>query len=76
MLFSFYPCLLDFIAQNDPAEVVNHFQYQVKKEALPGASVDERMYFATAEQSPAEPENTYVHQQNLQMPSLCPKYTF
>ena len=58
-----------------PAEFVdNYLKSQSKKEALPGAPVDEAMYFASAEHSPAISENTYLHQHNL-TPSISPKST-
>ena len=58
-----------------PAEFVNNFQIEEKKKkALPGASVDEHMYFASAEYNLAASENTYIHQQNL-MSSISPKST-
>ena len=47
-----------------PAEFVDNFQVSEKKnKALPGASVDEHLYFASVEHNPAATENTHVHQQ-------------
>jgi putative transposase len=58
-----------------PAEFVNiYWIEEKKKKALPGAPVDEHMYFAHAEHDPAASENTHVHQQNY-MSSKGPKST-
>jgi putative transposase len=58
-----------------PAEFVNNFQTEEKKKkALPGASVDECMYFASAEHDPAVSENTFIPQQRS-MSSISPKST-
>lgn len=58
-----------------PSEFVDNFQVEEKKKiALPGASVDEHMYFASAEHGPAESENTHVPQQRT-MSNRSPKST-
>ena len=58
-----------------PAEFINNFAIAEKnKLALPGASVDEHMYFAAEENVPAEAENTHVRQLRLR-PSIAPNST-
>ena len=57
-----------------PVEFVNNLFIVEKKKALPGASVDKHMYFASAEHRPAASENTHVHQQRM-MASIRPKST-
>jgi putative transposase len=58
-----------------PEEFVkNHISKVNKNETLPGASIDEGMYFASVEDNPAVKENIYLHQQIL-MPSTSPKTT-
>lgn len=48
-----------------PIYVMTPEQQVAKKATLPGAPVDEAMYFATAEPNPTASENTYLHQQVL-----------
>ena len=72
-----YNCFRPHSSLNEmtPTEFVNNFQIEEKKKkALPGASVDECMYFAPKEHNPAESENTYIPQQR-RMSSISPKST-
>lgn len=49
-----------------PEEFIKYHCLKEKENiCLPAASIDERMYFASAENNQAESENTFIHQQNL-----------
>jgi putative transposase len=58
-----------------PAEFIERYlQKQSEEISLPGAPVDEAMYFASAKNGSAVSENTYLHQQVL-LPSKRPNST-
>ncbi len=56
-----------------PVQFIGYHQNEEQtRKALPGASTDEAMYFASTEYDKAASENTYLQQQIIK-PSKSPK---